>query len=204
MIVLIQLADVRHRHLHRRRVIAGAEDERLEPRRCLGDLAKVHEAFRAFDLDLEANLPREPFGVFDLRQQHADKPDILRQVRLRHHDDVKPVARLFNHFDEIAIRERRVEGVDAKRLQLSPEIELAKRADDVGAARRLFVDGHRILEVDAHGIRIARRRLLDHGRPRRRHIEHAALESIGRTHTRFGHLKGPRHSENMFTNVRQD
>ena len=38
------------------------------------------------------------------------------------------------------------------------------------------IDG--VLEVDADRVRVACRRLLDHVRPRRRHVEHAAFESI--------------------------
>jgi hypothetical protein len=75
--------------------------------------------------------------MLDLRQQHADEPDVLRQVRLRHHDDVDPVAGLSTDLDQIAIGERRVEAVDAERLELAAEVELLERADDVGAARRL-------------------------------------------------------------------
>ena len=117
---------------------------------------------------------------FDLRQQHVDERHVVGAVRFRQHDEIQPIAGAFDHLDEIAVCERRVEAVDAEGAQLAPEIELAQRADHIRAARGLLVDGDGILEIDAHGIGSARRRFLDHRRPRRRHVQHAALDALHR------------------------
>ena len=187
LIVFVHLADVRHGHLHRRRIVSRPEDQRLEPRRRLRDLAGPEKSLRAFDLGLDADPPREAAAHFNLRQQHADKDDILRQVRLGQHDEIEAVAGAFDHLDEIAVGKRRVETIDPERAHLAPEVEVAQRADDVGAARGLLVDCDSVLQVDAHSVGRARRRLRDHVRPRRRHVQHAALESFSRSNVRVGH-----------------
>ena len=63
----------------------------------------------------------------------------------------------------------------------SPKSSSAKRAHDVRAARLLLGGGHRILEIDAHGVGRARRRLHDHRPSRGRNEQHA---SFGARHRR--------------------
>src|SRR5262247_2558660 len=67
-VVLIKRSDARSGHAHRRRVVASAEDERLETTRRLRDLANPDEAGGGFDLRFDSDASREPLPKLDLRQ----------------------------------------------------------------------------------------------------------------------------------------
>ena len=56
LVVRVERPDARRRHAHRRRVVAGAEDQRFQSRRRLRDLAHPDEARRGLDLRLDADL----------------------------------------------------------------------------------------------------------------------------------------------------
>ena len=82
------------RHLHRRRHVDRAEDDRLEPRRRRADLLDVDDAASRLDLRLDADVADGETGVLlDLGEQQVHRDDLGRRLHLGQHDLVEPLAR---------------------------------------------------------------------------------------------------------------
>src|SRR5215468_5833437 len=100
-IVLIECADARGRHSHRRRVVPSAEDERLETTRCLRDLAYPDEAGGRFDLRLDSDASSEVLPKLDLCEQRVDELHVRGRADLRGHDEIEAFANRFDDLDDI-------------------------------------------------------------------------------------------------------
>ena len=114
IVVGIEFADARHWHAHRCREIAGAENQGFEARRRLRDFAGIEESGGGFDLGFDANGPGEAMRGLDLREQSIDELHIARGIGFRQHDEIDVGAGRLHDFDQVAIREVRVERVDAE------------------------------------------------------------------------------------------
>ncbi len=177
LVVGVELADARRRHPHRRRVVPGAEDEGVEPRRRRRDLPQVDVAQGALDLGLDADGAAEASMGLDLRQQHLHEHHVARGGRLGQHHQVDAIARAFDDVHQIPVGVGRVGSVDTDNAQAVAEVERAQGVHRVRAGGGLLGRDDGVLEIEAHRVGGARRGLRHHVRPRRRHEQHAADEA---------------------------
>src|SRR3546814_14241315 len=75
------------------RIVAEAEDQRLEPRSSERDLVHVAHPIDLFDQDLEANLLGQLQPLLNLRQKRIHEMEIRCASRLRQHDRIRSAER---------------------------------------------------------------------------------------------------------------
>src|SRR5262249_40997748 len=92
-------ADSGERHADRGGVIAGAEDDRFDPRAGGGDALAVGQALRGFDLDLETDLVGDADVLLDLPEQGCDDVDVFEAVDLWDDDEIEAIAGGFDDVD---------------------------------------------------------------------------------------------------------
>ena len=117
--------------------------------------------------------------VLDLRDHHVHGIDIRRRADLRDHDQVQPLAGLFDHIDHVAVHEVGVESVDPHRHGLLAPVDLVQRLDDVLAGLWLVVGGDGVLKVQEDHVRIRRGGLLEHLGGTARNGQLAAVQTRG-------------------------
>ena len=135
--------------------------QRFKPLRRPGYRLDVVEPQHALDDDLELHLLGAPDRHLGLRDQHVDRIDIRRNAHLRDHDQVKPLARLLDDVDHVAIAPRRIKPVDAHGHRLGPEVHGLQAFDDVGPRLRLVGRRNTVLEVETDHVGIRSGRLLE-------------------------------------------
>jgi hypothetical protein len=150
---------------------------RIDAARSPPDLAQVHVTLRRLDLRLDTDPPADPAVRLDLRQHRVDERDVVRRRRLGQHDQVDSLARALHHLDQVPVGPLRVEAVDAHQPRLAAEVERVERVHDGAAADRLLARGHAVLEVEAHGVGVARGALGHHCGARPRHEQQAARQA---------------------------
>jgi hypothetical protein len=148
--------------VQRRRQVAGAEDERLEPLTRPGDRHHVGEPLGVLDEHLERDPPLEGELRLQLGQEDVDPPDVAGRVHLGHDQHVQGVAGARDHVDDVAVAPRRVESVDADGAHGPAPVQPRERGDGGGARRFLGERRARVLQIEEHEVRAGPRRLLAH------------------------------------------
>mgnify|MGYP002621811116 CR=1 FL=1 len=146
----------------RGRIVAHAEDERLEAGRRARDLLHPHDRLGFLDEDLDADPAAEPELGLDLRQQPVDEADVAGVAHLGHEDGIEIGAGALDHRDDVLIGIVRVEVVDADAAHGAPEIQRIERLDDLRPRRHLRRRGDGVLEVEKDVVDIHRRRFRHH------------------------------------------
>jgi hypothetical protein len=111
----------------------------------------------------------------DRGHERVDGVDVGGVPDLRDHDDIEPVAGLFQQVDHVAVPIGRVEPVDPHAQRLVAPIDGADRLDDTRARRGLVIGGHGVLEVEVDHIRSGSRHLFEDRRARARAEQLAAV-----------------------------
>src|SRR6185503_13485519 len=78
LVIRIVDADTCRWHVHRRRIVSHAEDQRLESRRGRCDFADPQETSRGLDLCFDTYRAREPLPFLYLREQRCDEVYVRR------------------------------------------------------------------------------------------------------------------------------
>ena len=102
--------------------------------------------------------------MLELQQRTVDERDVAGVADLGDHDAVEDVAGAGDHLAQVVERELARHLVDADDARLAVPVVRAQRLDDLAARRGLLERRARVLEVEEHLVRGARRRLLHHPR----------------------------------------
>ena len=168
-VILVERPNSRRGHAHRRRVVAGAKDQRLQAGRGTAQSRAPKRSRPRSRSVLRCRSSRKHRDATrSAISSVATKATSAARSGLREHDEIEPIAHGFDDVDDIAIGEGRRLALMRNIRVTSPEVELRKRANDVRAARCLLVGGNRILEIDADESASTRRRFHDHRPARRR------------------------------------
>src|SRR3546814_1580949 len=100
---------------------------------CSSDL--VAHPIDLFDQDLEANLLGQLQPLLNLRQKRIHEMEIRCASRLRQHDRIEMLVRLFGDMDDVFITPFRAEVVDTDAAGLVAPIQVLLGVDHIGACR---------------------------------------------------------------------
>src|SRR5437588_2404928 len=126
------------RHLHRRRHVDRAEDDRLQTRGCGADLFDVDDAASRLDLGLDADVARREAGVdLDLIQQEVEGHHLGRRLHLGEHDLLQALAGVADHLDDVAVGPLGVPRVDPDAEDLLAPVLVLDGVDRLGPRRLL-------------------------------------------------------------------
>src|SRR5829696_4855846 len=146
----------------RRRQVAGAEDDGLQPVARPGDLDGVGQSLGLLDEHLERDPLPEPQLRLQLGEQHVDPPDVAGRARLGHDQHVERLAGAGDHLDDVAVAPRRLQAVDPHGPHRAPPVLPGERGHGNGAGALLGHGSAGVLQVEEDQVGAGRRRLLAH------------------------------------------
>src|SRR3546814_6004262 len=112
------------------------------------DLVHVAHPIDLFDQDLEANLLGLLQPLLNLRQKRIHEMEIQCASRLRQHDRIEMLVRLFGGMDDVFITPFRAEVVDTDAAGLVATIQVLQGVDHFGACRYLLFRRPCILTIE--------------------------------------------------------
>jgi hypothetical protein len=159
------LADNQRLHVDAGHEVRRPEDDRLHPRRCLGDRVYCDQALGVLDLRLNSDPPYlVAESLLDLGDEQIQRHHLLGALHLRQHDRVEVRTGSLDYLDNVPVGPMGGPIVDPDNADLVAPAALVQRGHDVLARPGLRQWRTRILQVEEHLVSWQTLRLLQETR----------------------------------------